>query len=278
MLFYKALLAFLVSTAVVSAFPGLGILHGTLRDLTGTVGGVVHGVKGMAPGNLDLGDLVDLDELLEQLLEELEKIEKIEDTLPLAGEPKPIPKMLIMIAPQPAEEVDNVEAEPEATEDVHKYKPESEPAEEVDNVEAEPEPAEVVDGVVNKVKDTASNVVGAASNIIGIEPRPEAPEDVDNYEPESEPAEEVEDGEEKPEAPEHVDNYKPESGPAEVVDGVVDKVKDTASEVVGAASNILGMAPQPELEEAVDDGEPKPEPEQVVDDGEPKPEPEEVDE
>ncbi|PIC37530.1 hypothetical protein B9Z55_016125 [Caenorhabditis nigoni] len=253
MLFHKALLAFLVSIAAVSAFPGLGILNGPLRDLTGTVGGVFHGVKGMAPGNLDLGDLVDLDELLEQLLEELEKIEKIEDTLPLAGEPKPV------------EEVDNDEANPEDTEDVDNDKPNF-------------APEEIVYGVVNKVKDTASNVVGAASNILGIEPRPEAPEDVDNYEPESEPAEEVEDGEAKPEAPEDVDNYKPESEPAEVVDGVVDKVKDTASDVVGAASNILDTEPKPELEEVVDDGEPKPEPEQVVDDGEPKPEPEEVDE
>ncbi|PIC37532.1 hypothetical protein B9Z55_016127 [Caenorhabditis nigoni] len=69
MLFYKALLAVLVSTAVVSALPGLG--GGLLNGLTGQL----HGALENTPlGNLNIAELIDLEELLGQILEKLEGV------------------------------------------------------------------------------------------------------------------------------------------------------------------------------------------------------------
>ncbi|ULT98053.1 hypothetical protein L5515_012790 [Caenorhabditis briggsae] len=82
MLFYKALLAILASTAVVWALPVLGDSNGLLNGLTGKL----NGALGNTPlGNLNIAELIDLDELLE-LLEMLKEIKK---NISLTGELKP---------------------------------------------------------------------------------------------------------------------------------------------------------------------------------------------
>ncbi|CAO4375891.1 unnamed protein product [Caenorhabditis nigoni] len=67
MLFYKALLAVLASTAVVSALPALGNPNELLNGLTGQL----YGVVGKPPLNI-----LKLEDIIQQLLDQLEGIKK----------------------------------------------------------------------------------------------------------------------------------------------------------------------------------------------------------
>ncbi|CAO4375892.1 unnamed protein product [Caenorhabditis nigoni] len=71
MLFYKALIAVLVSTAVVSALPALGNPSELLNGLTGNLNGALENTP---LGSLNLGDLIALNDLLGQILGKLEGV------------------------------------------------------------------------------------------------------------------------------------------------------------------------------------------------------------